>query len=201
MIRLINCLQSKMTMIFLLQFFGFKNPLVKRLLRELVTNTNGMVESGSSSRASRIRIDDERPTMCANPNLLCYLDMPVARKKRSRKPEIIHQNSLVKDGHKKPRSQDSISGGEILNSAPVSICSAKGEVETVGLQVAPPEQLHSSHATNENSYLPSKNPPQVKIVVPIQETDLLPDSCKSKPLSNFSEEVIHSGLSSVHKSF
>ncbi|KAL1198392.1 hypothetical protein V5N11_004212 [Cardamine amara subsp. amara] len=171
-----------------MEFFGFKNPLVKRLLRELVTNTSGMVESGSSSRASQIRVDDERPAMCENPNLLCYLDMPVAKKKRSRKPEIIRQNSLVKDGHKKPRFQDSLSG-EILNSAPVSICSAKGEVETVGLQLAPPEQLHSSHAINENSYQPSENPLQVKVVVPIQETDLLPDSCKSKPLSKFSEEL------------
>lgn len=153
-----------------------------------------MVESGSSSRASQIRVNVERPAMC-------YLDMPVVRKKRSRKPEIIHQNSLVKDGHKKPRFQDSLSGGEILNSAAASICSAKGEVGTVGLQVAPPEQLHSSHATNENSYLPSENPPQVKVVVPIQETDLLPDSCKSYPLSKFSEEVIHSGVSSVYKSF
>lgn len=164
-----------------------------------MTNSHGTVESSSSSRASQIPVDDECPVTCAYPNLICYLDRPVARKKRSRKSEIVYQNSVVKDGHKKPRLQDSFSGGEILNSAPVSICSAKVEVEIIGLQGAPPEQLHSSHATNENSYLPSENPQQVKVVFPIQETDRLPDSCKSKPLSKFSEKVIRSGLSSVHK--
>ncbi|KFK28994.1 hypothetical protein AALP_AA7G075200 [Arabis alpina] len=104
-----------------LEFFGFKNPLVQRLLRELMTNPHGMVKSSSGT--------------------------------------------------------------------PLSICSAKGEGEIIGLQGAPPEQLHSSHAANENSYLPSENLPQVKVVFPIQETDLLPDSCKSKQLSRFSEEL------------
>ncbi|VYS47194.1 unnamed protein product [Arabidopsis thaliana] len=171
-----------------MEFFGFKNPLVQRLFRELVTNSHGMVESSPSSRASHIRVNDERPVMCANPNLLCYLDMPVARKKRSRKPGITYQNSVAKSVHKKPRFQDSLTGGEILNSAPVSICSGKGEVETVGQQVALPEQFHSNHATNEYSSLPSEKPPQMKIFIPIQETNRLPDSCKSKPLSKFSEE-------------
>ncbi|EFH69666.1 predicted protein [Arabidopsis lyrata subsp. lyrata] len=177
-----------------MEFFGFKNPLVQRLLRELVTNSHGMVESSPSSRASQIPVNDERPVMCANPNLLCYLDMPVARKKRSRKPGITYHNSVVKSGHKKPRFQDSLSGGEILNSAPVSISSVNGEVETVGLQVAPPEQLDSSHATNEYSSQPSEKPPQVKVVIPIQETNRLPDICKSKPLSKFSAEVFHKEL-------
>lgn len=153
-----------------------------------------MVESSPSSRASQIPVNDERPVMCANPNLLCYLDMPVARKKRSRKPGITYHNSVVKSGHKKPRFQDSLSGGEILNSAPVSISSVNGEVETVGLQVAPPEQLDSSHATNEYSSQPSEKPPQVKVVIPIQETNRLPDICKSKPLSKFSAEVFHKEL-------
>ncbi|CAH2033897.1 unnamed protein product [Thlaspi arvense] len=150
-----------------MEFFGFKNPLVQRLLRELVTNSHGMVESSSSSRASQIRVDDERPVMCENPNLICYLDMPVARKKRSRKSESVYQDSVVKDGHKKPRCQDSSCDTDILNSAPVEI---------VGIEAAPPRQLHS------------ETPPVVKAVVPIQETDI-PDRCKSKPLSNISEEL------------
>ncbi|XP_010477867.1 PREDICTED: uncharacterized protein LOC104756910 [Camelina sativa] len=172
-----------------MEFFGFKNPLVQRLLRELVTNSHGMLETSSISRASQIRANDETPAMCANPNLLYYLDMPVARKKRSRKPGMTYQNSIVKDGHKKQRFQDSLSGGEILNSAAGPIFSVKEEVETVGLKVAPPEQLHASHATNENTSLPSEKPPPVKVVTPIQEIDPLPGSCKSKPLSNFSEEL------------
>ncbi|CAN6881671.1 unnamed protein product [Brassica oleracea] len=171
------------------EFFGFKNPLVQRLLRELVNNSHGMVESNSRNSVSQIRVDDERPAKCENPDLLCYLDMPVARKKRSRKAEIGHQNSVVKEGHKKTRFQDSCSGGEILNSATVSICSTKEEVEIVGLQGALPEQLHSCHATNENSSPPIENPPEVKVVVPIQETNQLPDSCTTKPLSNISEEL------------
>ncbi|KAF2549449.1 hypothetical protein F2Q70_00020673 [Brassica cretica] len=171
------------------EFFGFKNPLVQRLLRELVNNSHGMVESNSSNRVSQIPVNDERPAKCENPDLLCYLDMPVARKKRSRQAEIGHQNSVVKEGHKKTRFQDSCSGGEILNSATVSICSTKEEVEIVGLQGALPEQLHSCHATNENSSPPIENPPEVKVVVPIQETNQLPDSCTTKPLSNISEEL------------
>lgn len=178
----------------MLQFFGFKNPLVQRLLRELVNNSHGMVESYSSNRVSQIQVDDERLAKRENPDLLCYLDMPVARKKRSRKAEIGHQNSVVKEGHKKTRFQDSCSGKEILNSATASICSAKEEVEIVGLQGALPEQLHSCHATNENSSPPIENPPEVKVVVPIQETNQLPNSCTTKPLSNISEEVIQSGL-------
>lgn len=159
-----------------------------------MTNSHGVLESSSSSRVSQIRVNDETPVMCANPNLLCYLDMPVARKKRNRKPGITYQNSVVKDGHKKPRFQDSLSGGEIVNSAAVSICSVKGEVETVGLHIALPEQLHASHASNENPSLPSENPPQVNVVIPIQETDQFPKSCTSMPLSKFSEEVIHKEL-------
>ncbi|CAG7864687.1 unnamed protein product [Brassica rapa] len=171
------------------EFFGFKNPLVQRLLRELVNNSHGMVESYSSNRVSQIQVDDERLAKRENPDLLCYLDMPVARKKRSRKAEIGHQNSVVKEGHKKTRFQDSCSGKEILNSATASICSAKEEVEIVGLQGALPEQLHSCHATNENSSPPIENPPEVKVVVPIQETNQLPNSCTTKPLSNISEEL------------
>ncbi|KAG2269549.1 hypothetical protein Bca52824_064104 [Brassica carinata] len=170
-----------------MEFFGFKNPLVQRLLRELVTNSHGMVESNSSNRVSQIRVNDERPIMPENPDLLCCLDMPVARKKRSRKAEIVHQNSVVKEDHKKPRFQASISGGEILNVAPVSICSAKG-VEIVGLQGELQEQLHSCHATNENLSLPLENPSEVKVAVTIQETNQLSDSCKTKPLSNISEQ-------------
>ncbi|KAG5385473.1 hypothetical protein IGI04_036943 [Brassica rapa subsp. trilocularis] len=170
------------------EFFGFKNPLVQRLLRELVNNSHGMVESYSSNRVSQIQVDDERLAKRENPDLLCYLDMPVARKKRSRKAEIGHQNSVVKEGNKKTRFQDSYSGGEILNSATVSFCSAK-EVEIVGLQGALPKQLHSRHATNENSSPPIEIPPEVKVVVPIQETNQLPNSCTTKPLSNISEEL------------
>ncbi|CAA7036305.1 unnamed protein product [Microthlaspi erraticum] len=172
-----------------MEFFGFKNRLVQRLLRELVTNSHCMVKSSSSDKVSQKPINDERPVMCENPTLLSYLDKPVARKKRSKKPEISHQDSKVKDSHKKPRLQGSFSGCEILDSAPVSVCSAKGEVEMVGLEGAPPEQLHSSHATNENSNLPSESLPQEKVAVPIQETDRLPDICKSTPLSKISIEA------------
>ncbi|KAJ0257810.1 DNA binding protein [Hirschfeldia incana] len=172
-----------------MEFFGFKNPLVQRLLRELVTNSHGMVESNSSNRVSQIQVIDE-PFMCKKTDLLSYLDMPVTRKKRSRKAEIVHQNSVVKEDHKKPRFQYSFLGGEILYSAPESsICSAKGEVEIVGLQGALPEQLHSFHATKENLSLALENPPEVKVVVPSQETIQLPDSCKTKPLSSISEEL------------
>ncbi|EOA36038.1 hypothetical protein CARUB_v10008119mg, partial [Capsella rubella] len=158
-----------------MEFFGFKNTLVQRLLRELVTKSHGMIGSSSNSRASQIRVNDETPVVCANPNLFCYLDMPVARKKRSRKPGMTDQNSVVNDGHKKLRFQDSVSGREILNSVAGSICSVKGEVEIVGLQVAPPEQLHSSHATNGNLPLPSENAPYVNAVIHDQEKDRFPE--------------------------
>ncbi|CAH8390132.1 unnamed protein product [Eruca vesicaria subsp. sativa] len=45
------------------EFFGFKNPLVQRLLRELVTNSHGMVESNSSNKVSQIRVSDERQAL------------------------------------------------------------------------------------------------------------------------------------------
>ncbi|CAN8291517.1 unnamed protein product [Cochlearia groenlandica] len=151
-----------------IEFFGFKNPLVQRLLRELVTNSNGKVESNSSNRVSQTRVDDQRSVTCENPNLLCSLDKPMARKKRTKKSETVHQNSVLKDVHKKPRFH--------------------GEGEIVGHQRAIPEKLHSSIAVSENSYLPSENPPQVEVDVHIQETDRRPDICKLNPPSKFVEE-------------
>ncbi|CAA7020204.1 unnamed protein product [Microthlaspi erraticum] len=146
------------------EFFGFKQRVVQRLLRQLVYS---MVKSSSSDKVSQKPINEERPVMREIPNVSCYLDKPVARNKRSKKPEILHQDWKVKDGHKKPRLQNS----------------AKGQVELVGLEGAPTEQMHSTHATDENSNLP-----QEKAAVSIQETDRLPDGCKSMPLSKFSKE-------------
>ncbi|XP_010551369.1 PREDICTED: uncharacterized protein LOC104822000 isoform X2 [Tarenaya hassleriana] len=178
------------------EFFGFKNPLVQRLLRELVGNTFGARENrflvpSSSNGASKILDDDENPVTYAYPSFLPYLDKSVPRKKRSRRSEIACQKSLGGNNHKRPRPRDLLSDGEITNSVPMPSCSIKGETDRFGLRgiEIPPERLHLDCAPIEDPCISIETPPHVKVVVPLQEIDELPDRCKSKPVSNFCEEL------------
>ncbi|XP_056164466.1 uncharacterized protein LOC115670869 isoform X4 [Syzygium oleosum] len=74
------------------EFFGFKDPLVQRLLRELVANVDGIAEpnllsssfcSGPSQTEQVLRC----PNSCSYPNLLARLVEPRTTRKRSRRPE------------------------------------------------------------------------------------------------------------------
>ncbi|KAF9620105.1 hypothetical protein IFM89_010755, partial [Coptis chinensis] len=72
------------------QIFGFRNALVQRLLRDLVSNVNGNTEKNLSStslcnEACIIEPDDQFPESCTRPDLLPFLIKPQSTRKKSRK--------------------------------------------------------------------------------------------------------------------
>ncbi|CAJ1941920.1 unnamed protein product [Sphenostylis stenocarpa] len=72
-----------------LELFGFKNQFIQRLLRELVTNVNGIAERSLVSPntcdgVTRTDRDDCCPNVGACPDLLLGLGKPHATRKRSR---------------------------------------------------------------------------------------------------------------------
>lgn len=92
-----------------MQFFGFKNPFVQRLLRELVANVNGTAERNLCSLSnldSKADNDSRCPDTCTYPDLLPYLVRPHTTGKRSRRREIINEKSVSGENIKKPRPQD-----------------------------------------------------------------------------------------------
>ncbi|XP_048319035.1 uncharacterized protein LOC107429040 isoform X1 [Ziziphus jujuba] len=91
------------------EFFGFKNPFVQRLLRELVANVNGTAERNLCSLSnldSKADNDSRCPDTCTYPDLLPYLVRPHTTGKRSRRREIINEKSVSGENIKKPRPQD-----------------------------------------------------------------------------------------------
>ncbi|KAI4357999.1 hypothetical protein L6164_001908 [Bauhinia variegata] len=88
-----------------LELFGFKNPLIQRLLRELVADINGtaeqsLVSSNLCDGISRIGHDDCRPNSGTSPDLLLFPGKPQVTGKRSRGCEIkrtkSHGGTLLK---------------------------------------------------------------------------------------------------------
>ncbi|XP_048134764.1 uncharacterized protein LOC115752852 isoform X2 [Rhodamnia argentea] len=74
------------------EFFGFKDPLVQRLLRELVANVDGIAEPNllSSSFCGGPSLTEQVlrcPSSCSYPDLLACLVEPRITRKRSRRPE------------------------------------------------------------------------------------------------------------------
>ncbi|XWS34214.1 hypothetical protein CRYUN_Cryun21dG0021100 [Craigia yunnanensis] len=93
------------------EFFGFKNPFVQRLLRELVANVNGTAErsllsSSFYNDASRMVHDNRSSNICTASDLLPYLARPQIRKKRSTRCEIMQSKLVNGPGLKRPRSKD-----------------------------------------------------------------------------------------------
>lgn len=92
-----------------MQFFGFKNPLVQRLLRELVANVNGTAERNLSSSCnldSKVDNDSCNPYTCTFPDLQPYLERPQFTGKRSRRREIISSKSASGIDLKRPKCGD-----------------------------------------------------------------------------------------------
>lgn len=72
-----------------MQLFGFKNPFIQRLLRELVTDINGIAErslvpSNFCNEVSRTEHDDCHPNVGTHPDLLLCLGRSRVTGKRSR---------------------------------------------------------------------------------------------------------------------
>lgn len=93
------------------QFFGFRNPFVQRLLRELVANVNGTAEqtllsASFCNRASGAENDTRLPDSCTYPDLLPYLEKLQTTGKRSRKQKNINMKSISGSAHKRLRPRE-----------------------------------------------------------------------------------------------
>ncbi|XP_038705729.1 uncharacterized protein LOC120001458 isoform X2 [Tripterygium wilfordii] len=92
------------------EFFGFKNPLVQRLLRELVANVSGTTEQSlPSSSFCNVTSTDEHDNRCLDactyPNLLPYSAIPRVTGKRSRKPENMKSKSVTHLKRSRPQEK------------------------------------------------------------------------------------------------
>ncbi|KAJ9707739.1 hypothetical protein PVL29_000014 [Vitis rotundifolia] len=121
------------------EFFGFKNPFVQRLLRELVANVNGTAEqtllsASFCNRASGAENDTQLPDSCTYPDLLPYLEKPQTTGKRSRKQKNINMKSISGSAHKRLRPRE-LTDNSVASSSRQRNRSAKDglPLETVGL--------------------------------------------------------------------
>lgn len=76
-----------------MQFFGFKNPFVQRLLREMAANVNGTAERSLlplsfCNRASGTDVDNHSPEPCS------FVATPRITGKRSRRRELVNSKSF-----------------------------------------------------------------------------------------------------------
>ena len=93
------------------QFFGFKNPFVQRLLREMVANVSGYAEQNllSSNFCTEAPKTDDitcRSNASKSRDLLPYLERPKVTGKRSRRCEVMNTMSSCKPDQKRFRPQD-----------------------------------------------------------------------------------------------
>lgn len=104
------------------QFFGFRNPFVQRLLRELVVNVNGSSEQSLPSASFCIRpsaVENiTRPSVSfAYPDLQPDMEKPQTTRKRSRKQKDINMKSVSASAHKRFRPQKLINNSVASSSS------------------------------------------------------------------------------------
>ncbi|KAK4357979.1 hypothetical protein RND71_023589 [Anisodus tanguticus] len=105
------------------EFFGFKNTFVQRLLRELVANVSGTPEHNLLSSIALRNETSESVTQTEQagsktaPNLLTHLEKPESAGKRNRKGRTNHIKSAASTSLKKPRLQNRSSDIKALRSS------------------------------------------------------------------------------------
>ncbi|KAL9420573.1 hypothetical protein AB3S75_038191 [Citrus x aurantiifolia] len=114
------------------EFFGFKNSFVQRLLRELVADINGAAErnllsSSFCNGASSSKHDNQNSGACADPEFQPYLQRAPVTKKRSRKNEVTNRKPVGRSGLKKPRPANEMNHKHEC-SAPPSISKVQPSV-------------------------------------------------------------------------
>ncbi|XP_020533646.1 uncharacterized protein LOC105630963 isoform X2 [Jatropha curcas] len=152
-----------------IEFFGFRNPFVQRLLRELVANVNGVAEhsllpSGTCNGASNMEHNNQCQDSHTCSDLLPYLSRPQVTGKRSKRFKIIDPKSLGIDGLKRLRAgnlkcivepSNSINGNPKQgSSSSPSTCSFHLKDDSCRLLGASSTGVQSDYATGgENSHL------------------------------------------------
>ncbi|KAL3336573.1 hypothetical protein AABB24_029297 [Solanum stoloniferum] len=103
------------------EFFGFKNTFVQRLLRELVANTRGTPEQNFLSsislrnETSEAVNQNELTVSKTDPNLLTHIEKPQSAGKRNMKGRTNNIKSAANTSLKKPRRQNKNSDIKALN--------------------------------------------------------------------------------------
>ncbi|XVF85783.1 hypothetical protein PTKIN_Ptkin17bG0145400 [Pterospermum kingtungense] len=151
------------------EFFGFKNPFVQRLLRELMANVNGTAErsllsSSFCNGASRIEHENRSSNICSAPDLLPYLAKSQIRKKRSTRCEIMQSKLVNGPGLKRPRSKDltydakdsnSVQGNQVKPKHGLSIANTASEEEHDQFPGA--SAVHSQSVRVDHNYSSAKD--------------------------------------------
>lgn len=94
-----------------IEFFGFKNPFVQRLLRELVANVGGTAEqsrlpSSVSNSDFGTKHRSQYTASCTSSDVLLQPAKPQIKGKRSRKGKPTNVNLTCEASFKKPRPED-----------------------------------------------------------------------------------------------
>lgn len=144
------------------QFFGFKNPFVQRLLREMMANVSGTAEQNLLSStfckgAPKVDHNSYRPAQCKDQDLLPYLASSHVTGKRSRRREITSTKSSSKANLKRSRPQDPTYVAETLDP--------EGEIHGIRDNGNPLTSLNEEFA---NSKQPPVSPPYMN-TIPVQE--------------------------------
>ncbi|PON97232.1 Guanine nucleotide-binding protein, beta subunit [Trema orientale] len=102
------------------EFFGFKNPFVQRLLREMVANVSGTAEqnllcSSFCKEAPKVHHISDCSDACKDQDLMPYLASSHITRKRSKRCEITSTKSSSKVNLKRSRCQDLTKVAEALD--------------------------------------------------------------------------------------
>ncbi|MCD7445931.1 hypothetical protein HAX54_024632 [Datura stramonium] len=151
------------------EFFGFKNTFVQRLLRELVANISGTAEQNFllpislRNKTSEAVNQTEHTGSKTDPNLLTHREKPESSGKRNRKGRTNNIKSAANTSLKKPPRQNKSSDINPLNSGqqeygeyPPPFSSRKGS-------------CNSSEALQESETLQTINERE-KVLVPVVES-------------------------------
>ncbi|MCL7037278.1 hypothetical protein MKW94_025583 [Papaver nudicaule] len=101
------------------ELFGFRNPLVQRLLRELITNISGkaqprILSSIFSSGDRGLEPETRSPDSILSPDLSPSLGKPQSKRKRTRKHKLKTMNSVSGANLKRLQTQVSLDSTEVL---------------------------------------------------------------------------------------
>ncbi|XP_055809882.1 uncharacterized protein LOC129880068 isoform X2 [Solanum dulcamara] len=164
------------------EFFGFKNTFVQRLLRELVANISGTPEQNFSSSLS-LRNDTyeavnqtEHMVPKTDPNMLTHMENPQSAGKRNRKGRTNNIKSAANTSLKKPRRQALNPGQQEYGEHPPPFSSSK-------------ESCNSSEALEESETLQTITERE-KVMVPVVESFHKDDHLKVDSLSSQGERKL-----------
>ncbi|KAJ4961074.1 hypothetical protein NE237_020984 [Protea cynaroides] len=176
------------------ELFGFKNPFVQRLLREIVANINGVAEQSFLSSsffngASALEHETRFPDSRSCPDLLSCLEKPHITGKRSRKHKMTTINAS--ESSLKRLRPEHLSNGPAVATTIQEIhrvhhdekctCTSDGDQEIFINQATLPVSVDVPTTTERG-----KGPASVKDVSPLESAESL-DNCREE--TDFSQET------------